>query len=90
MKKDDQRTCSAHVIEQRIRGLQASKQRHGLLRCPACFLVQDLALKGFTCILSRCPRVFVNVGPPSVPQSAGSSDNVVLESVRNGRSQKCS
>jgi len=76
IKKVDQRAGSAHAIEQRRRGLQASKRQHGLLRCPACFMVQDFAVEGFACILSRCPRVFVNVDPPSVPQSAAAGDNV--------------
>jgi hypothetical protein len=33
----------------------------GYLRCPACFLIRDLAAKDLTCALTRSPHVFVDV-----------------------------
>ena len=41
------------------------------LRCPACFLIRDLTPKYFTCTLTRCPRVFLDVTPPGLPTPAG-------------------
>ncbi len=39
--------------------------KRGLLRCPACFLVDGVPLLHFTCTLTRCPRVFINIKPPA-------------------------
>lgn len=41
------------------------------LRCPACFLVRELTPKSFSCTLTRCPRVFLEVTPPGVPTPTG-------------------
>jgi hypothetical protein len=41
------------------------------LRCPACFLIRDLTPKHFTCTLTRCPRVFLDVTPPGAPMPTG-------------------
>lgn len=45
--------------------------RTNYLRCPACFLVRDLTPKNFTCTLTRCPRVFLDIAPPGVPTLTG-------------------
>jgi hypothetical protein len=45
--------------------LESAPQRPGLLRCPACLLIQDCTLKDFGCKLTRCPRVFVRLDPPT-------------------------
>ena len=47
------------------------KREPGLLRCPACLLIRDFTLKDFTCTLTRCPRTFVNIEPPTGSQPAG-------------------
>lgn len=41
------------------------------LRCPACFLIRDQTPKHFTCTLTRCPRVFLDVTPPGVQIPTG-------------------
>jgi hypothetical protein len=46
--------------------------KRGLLRCPVCFLVQGVPLRGFSCSLTRCPRTFIAIQPsnkvePAVP-----------------------
>jgi hypothetical protein len=60
-----------HMSALRRRGLQANEERRrSLLRCPACYAVKDHLQRGFTCSLSRCPRVFANIQPPSGSQPA--------------------
>ena len=55
-----------HLGALRRRGLQANEdRRRGLPRCPVCFIIRDAMPKEFTCRLSRCPRVFVNIQPPA-------------------------
>ena len=34
---------------------ESMKGARGLMRCPACLMVQECTLKGFTCRLTRCP-----------------------------------
>jgi hypothetical protein len=46
------------------------KSARGLIRCPACYAVKDHLLKGFACLLTRCPRIFVNIQPPAGSQPA--------------------
>ena len=48
-----------------------SAVRKSAFRCPACLLVQDLTVKNFTCTLTRCPRVFVRLDPPTGSHPAG-------------------
>jgi hypothetical protein len=55
----------------RRRGFQASKDhRCAQARCPICFMIRDALPKGFTCALSYCPRVFINIQPPNGSQPA--------------------
>lgn len=63
--KADRRAHSAHMSEER---------RRAKPRCPACFLIQGVPLRGFVCTLSRCPRAFVKIQPP-----AGSLPTVRVE-----------
>ena len=56
------------MVEMKNADRRNSAVRKSGFRCPACLLVQDFAVKGFTCTLTRCPHVFVRLDP-----SAGSS-----------------
>ena len=47
---------------------ESMKGARGLMRCPACLMVQECTLKGFTCCLTRCPRMFRSIDPPAGPQ----------------------
>jgi hypothetical protein len=64
----------------RIQSQASIEAKRGLLRCPVCFLVQGVPLRGFSCTLARCPRKFVaNIEPPSGGlQSAGARDEPFL------------
>jgi hypothetical protein len=53
------------VVDMKHADQRDSGVRKPGLRCPACFLVQDFTVKNFTCTLTRCPRVFVNIKPPT-------------------------
>jgi hypothetical protein len=59
-----------HGNDLRARREAIFEAKRGLLRCPACFLVKDATQGGFTCGLSRCPRVFANIEPPTGSQPA--------------------
>jgi hypothetical protein len=50
---------------------ESARLKANHLRCPACFLIRDLTPKGFTYTLTRCPRVFLNVIPPSASTPTG-------------------
>jgi len=52
--------------------------RPDVLRCPACFLVQNCTLKDFTCALTRCPRVFVRIKPPIATPTGGAVEPEAL------------
>ena len=51
--------------DRRARREAVFEAKRGLLRCPACFLVQGVTLQGFACTLTRCPRTFIDIQPPS-------------------------
>ena len=44
--------------------------KRGLLRCPVCFLVEGVPLRGFSCTLTRCPRTFIDIQPSNKVEPA--------------------
>ena len=52
----------------------ASIEAKGPPRCPACFLVQGVPLRGFSCTLTRCPRTFIDIQPSNKVEPAGALD----------------
>jgi hypothetical protein len=59
------------VVEMKNADRRDSAVRKSGFRCPACLLVQDFAVKDFTCTLTRCPHVFVHLDPPTGSHPAG-------------------
>jgi hypothetical protein len=70
----------------RVQSQASIEAKRGLLRCPVCFLVQGVPLRGFSCALARCPRKFVaHIEPPSGGlQSAGARDEPFFRCLRRG------
>jgi len=79
---DVPRTLAPHEIAEvevvEMKDEEIALNRPDVLRCPACFLVQNCTLKNFSCILTRCPRVFVRVKPPTVTPAGGAVEPEAL------------
>jgi hypothetical protein len=56
--------------DQRARREAIFEAKRGLLRCPVCFLVEGVPLRGFSCTLTRCPRTFIDVQPSNKVEPA--------------------
>jgi hypothetical protein len=56
--------------DRRARREASFEPKRGLLRCPACFLVEGVSLRGFSCSLSRCPRTFIDIQPSNKAEPA--------------------
>ena len=54
----------------RIRSQASIEAKRGLLRCPVCFLVEGVPLRGFSCTLTHCPRTFIDIQPSSKVEPA--------------------
>jgi hypothetical protein len=52
----------------RVQSQASVEAKRGLLRCPVCFLVQGIPLRGFACSMAHCPRIFANIQPPAGSQ----------------------
>ena len=51
-----------HDTRSRIKR-ESFQNSRGLLRCPACFAIPPLLYE--PCRLTRCPKLFVNIEPPT-------------------------
>ena len=69
-------TKAAYRRARRIQASQASMEaKHCLLRCPVCFLKEGVALRGFSCTLTRCPRIFIDIQPSNKVEPAVRAEN---------------
>ncbi|MGB8901723.1 MAG: hypothetical protein WCC90_21875 [Methylocella sp.] len=59
--------------DRRARREAIFEAKRGSLRCPACFLVQGVILRGFACGLTRCPRTFIDIQPSNKVETAALS-----------------